>query len=63
MRRKAIINTIREKVNDLGMSSNARRYVGKNPNHVEHKIVKLMRARRMGLAGEEEHVDPALELR
>jgi hypothetical protein len=63
MRHKAIINTIREKVNDLSMSPNARRYIGKNPNYVEHRVLKLMRARRGGFAGEREYVDPALELR
>jgi hypothetical protein len=63
MRHKAIINTIREKVNDLSMSPNARRYIGKNPNYVEHRVLKLMRARRGGFAGEQEYVDPALELR
>jgi len=48
MRRKAIMSSIREKVKDLGMSSSARRHIGKNPNNVEHKVVKIMRARRRG---------------
>ena len=45
LRRKAIVSTIRDKINDLGMSSNARRYdpkVGDSDN----KIFKLMRSKR-----------------
>ena len=45
LRRKAIVSTIRDKINDLGMSSNARRYDPK-VGYSDNKIFKLMRSKR-----------------
>ena len=58
MRRKVMMNQIKELVNDLGMSSNSRRLVKKG----ENKLFKMMRARR-GIQDEADNRPSYYELR
>jgi hypothetical protein len=61
-----MMNTIKEKIADLGMTSSARRVVHKSNNDsMQNKLIKLMKARRGGNTDDPESslLSPQQELR
>ncbi len=60
-----MMNSIKEKVADLGMTSSARRVIHKASDDMQNKLVKMMKARRGGNSDDPESsiLSPQQELR